>query len=127
MNFTISPRDSFYLLLISSIGVIFSGPLILGWIHSPIGPFWSFGEPWTSIGGYLDLFGGLFQIIMIYFMRKAGIFTEHANMDLIRKYYAYMAGICIIGLIADPLGGLLAIAAQLGFYTSIYNVYKSRK
>ena len=37
-----------------------------------------------------------------------------------------MVGISVIGAIADPLEGLLAIAAQIGLYTYIVDVHLYR-
>jgi hypothetical protein len=113
------------LLFVSSTGVLMSGPLILGWV-SVMDPFWDLGAPWKEIGGYLDILGGFLQFIWLSYMFKERYFTKDAEREKIQKSYITMALICVIGLIADPLGGLLALSAQLGFYTSLINIYWHR-
>ncbi|MHA1984587.1 MAG: hypothetical protein ACW967_09550 [Candidatus Hodarchaeales archaeon] len=113
------------LLFVSSIGVLISGPLILGWV-SVMDPFWDLGAPWKEIGGYLDIIGGFLQLIWLGYMLKEKYFIKDAERSDVRNAYKIMALICLIGLIADPLGGLLALSAQLGFYTSLINIYWHR-
>ena len=113
------------LLILSSFGVLFSGPLILGWINI-VEPFWTFGNPWKEIGGYLDMFGGTLQLVWLGYMFNKRMFTKGAEKSQVQKMYKIMALICVIGLIADPLGGLLALSAQLGLYTSLINIYWHR-
>jgi hypothetical protein len=113
------------LLFVSSTGVLMSGPLILGWV-AVMDPFWDLGAPWKEIGGYLDILGGFLQFIWLSYMFKERYFTKDAEREKIQKSYITMALICVIGLIADPLGGLLALSAQLGFYTSLINIYWHR-
>ncbi|MFC1754609.1 hypothetical protein ACFL96_14630 [Thermoproteota archaeon] len=117
---------SLFLLFVSAIGVTFSGPLILGWVSEPT-PFFDLGPTAAIFGGYLDIIGGLLEFIMIVYMISIGIFSGNANTDKSIKSFKIMAGICVIGLIADPLGGLFAIAAQIGLYTSLVNIYLLQK
>jgi len=117
---------SLFLLIISALGVTISGPLILGWISGTT-PFFDLGSTASLFGGYLDIVGGLLEFIMISYMIMTGIFSENIDINKARKSYKIMACICVIGLIADPLGGLLAIAAQIGLYTSLANIYFLRK
>lgn len=102
--------------------MLISGPMILGWFTA-IGPFWNFGSPWKEIGGYFDIFGGILQLVLVGYMLNKRMFTEEVERTQVQKAYKIMALLCVIGLIADPLGGLLAISAQIGFYTSIVNIY----
>lgn len=105
------------LLLLSAIGVTFSGSMILGWIE--VSKFFDLGPTATLVGGYLDIIGGTLQFVMLGIMVSKGVFSEGADKIQSQRLFKIMAGICLIGLIADPLGGLLAIAAQIGLYTSI--------
>ncbi|MHA2104539.1 MAG: hypothetical protein ACW981_14015 [Candidatus Hodarchaeales archaeon] len=113
------------LLFVSSIGVLLSGPLILGWV-SIMDPFWDLGAPWKELGGYLDIIGGLLQLIWLGYMFRGSYFAEDTDKIKVQNAYKIMGLICVIGLIADPLGGLLALSAQLGFYTSLINIYWHR-
>jgi hypothetical protein len=79
------------------------------------------------IGGYLDIIGGGLEFVMIGYMITKGVFSANADRARNRRLFTYMAGICVIGVIGDPLGGLLAIAAQIGLYTSIVNIYLHRE
>lgn len=105
------------LLFFSAFGVTFSGPMILGWIEGST--FFDLGLTATLLGGYLDIIGGTFQFIILGIMVSKGVFSEDADKIQSQRLFKIMAGTCLIGLIADPLGGLLAIAAQIGLYTSI--------
>lgn len=115
------------LLFLSALGVTFSGPVILGWIPRLVGPFWNFGSPWIEIGGFLDIIGGLLQFFWLFNMYRLGYFKGNADQQSVQNAYKIMAGLSVIGIIADPLGGLLAIAAQIELYTSLINIYLLRK
>ena len=56
-------------------------------------------------------------------MTVKGLFADGADKTKVRRSFKIMAGICLIEVVADPLGGLLAIAAQIGLYTSVVNIY----
>lgn len=114
------------LLAFSAVGVTFSGPLILGWVAGDT-QFFDLGPTATLVGGYLDIVGGLLEFVMLAYMTIAGHFSAKADIQKARNSFKIMAGICVIGVIADPLGGLLAIAAQIGLYTSLANVYLLRE
>ena len=112
---------SWILLAFSAFGVTFSGPMILGWIEGT--KFFDLGPTATLLGGYLDIIGGLLEFIMLIHMTLTGVFSANADKTNAKRSFKIMTSICLIGMIADPLGGLLAIAAQIGLYTSIVNIY----
>ncbi len=116
---------SLILLAFSAFGVTFSGPLILGWTGGST-QFFDLGPTATLLGGYLDIVGGVLEFVMLAYMARTGHFSANVNRLRARRSFKIMAGICVIGVIADPLGGLLAIAAQIGLYTSLANVYLYR-
>lgn len=116
---------SWILLAFSAFGVTFSGPMILGWVEGA--KFFDLGPTATLLGGYLDIIGGLLEFIMLAYMTATGVFSANANKTKIQRSFKIMAGICLIGVIADPLGGLLAIAAQIGLYVCMANIYIYRK
>jgi len=113
------------LLALSALGVTFSGPLILGWMSDGT-KFFDLGPTATLVGGYLDIVGGVLEGIFLVYMFRTGVFSSNVDKKKAQRAFKLMAGICIIGVIADPLGGLLAIAAQIGLYTSLANVYLIR-
>lgn len=114
------------LLIFSAIGVTISGPLIFDWFS--VGTkFFDLGSTAATIGGFLDIIGGGLEFAMIGYMFTQGVFSSNADRAKNRRLFMYMAGICVIGVIGDPLGGLLAIAAQIGLYTSIANIYLHRE
>ena len=113
------------LLGFSAFGVTFSGPLILGWLPGTNG-FFDLGPTAALLGGYLDIIGGVLEFLMLGYMMATRQFSANAERAKVHRSFKTMAWICVIGVIADPLGGLLAIAAQIGLYTSIVNVYQYR-
>ncbi len=115
---------SWVLLAFSAFGVTISGPMILEWMPST--KFFDLGPTAVLLGGYLDIIGGGLQFIMLGYMTFTGHFSSNIDKARARRSFKVMGGLCLIGIIADPLGGLLAIAAQIGLYTSLANVYLYR-
>ena len=117
---------TFILLAFSAFGVTFSGPLILR-IYSATDKFWDLGPVANFIGGGLDIIGGLAQFIILVNMTRSRYFSANANKERARKTFRVMAMVGIIGVIGDLLGGLLGIAAQIGIYVSLINLYSLRQ
>lgn len=117
---------TFILLAFSAFGVTFSGPLILR-IYSATDKFWDLGPIANFIGGGLDIIGGFAQFIILVNMTRSRYFSANANKERARKTFRVMAMVGIIGVIGDLLGGLLGIAAQIGIYVSLINLYSLRQ
>ena len=117
---------TFILLVFSAFGVTFSGPLILR-IYSASDKFWDLGPIANFFGGGLDIIGGFAQFIILVNMTRNHYFSANANRERARQAFRVMAIVGIIGMIGDLLGGLLGIAAQIGIYVSLINLYSLRQ
>lgn len=113
------------LLAFSAFGVTFSGPVILRTAADE--KSWDFGPMANFIGAGLDIMAGFGQFLILINMTRNRYFTVNAESDGASRAFRFMAFVCIIGIVGDIIGGLFAIAAQIGLYASLLNLRSMKK
>lgn len=105
---------SWILVLVSGFMMFYSGLFFLGVFPIPGPRFWDGGETALLMAGLFDVAGGTGALVVIS-LRRA------------RSPLNIVAILCLTGIIGDLVGGLYAIGAQIGLYTSMVNWLLARR
>jgi hypothetical protein len=110
---------------ISAFGVFYSGLMFLEIVPLPPMRFWEGGPTALVIAAVLDLAGGLLGFAagipaLIQIWKKAP-----DPVRLRRMLWLFVLA-SLIGVAGDLIGGLYAIAAQIGLYASLVVLYVTR-
>ena len=110
---------------ISAFGVFYSGLMFLEIAPLPPMRFWDGGPTALMIAAILDLAGGLLGFATgIPALIQA--WKKEPNMVRLRRYLWLFVLASLIGIAGDLIGGLYAIAAQIGLYSSLVALYITR-
>ena len=110
---------------ISAFGVFYSGLMFLEIAPLPPMRFWDGGTTALMIAAILDLVGGLLGF-------PAGIpaliqaWKKEPDLVRLRRYLWLFIVASLIGIAGDLIGGLYAIAAQIGLYSSLVVLFLTR-
>lgn len=107
--------------------MFYSGLFFLGVFPIPPMRFWDGGLTATLTAGVLDIIGGLGMFVLVGLSLVRGYFGAKADPATLRRYLNFMALASILGLVGDLIGGLYAISAQIGLYTTIIDWMTLRK
>lgn len=110
---------------ISAFGVFYSGLMFLEIAPLPPMRFWDGGPTALMVAAILDLAGGLLGFAagvpaLIQVWKKE---PERARM---RRCLQVFVMASLLGVAGDLIGGLYAIAAQIGLYSSLVVLYLTR-
>ena len=110
---------------ISAFGVFYSGLMFLEVAPLPPMRFWDGGPTVLVVAAILDLAGGLLGFATgIPALIQA--WKQKPDMARLRRYLWLFALASLIGIAGDLIGGLYAIAAQIGLYSSLVALYITR-
>jgi len=122
---TIAIRILSILFPVSAFGVFYSGLMFLEIAPLPPMRFWDGGPTALIIAAILDLAGGSlgFATGMPALIQ---VWKKEPNQARMRRYLWLFVMASLMGVVGDLIGGLYAIAAQIGLYSSLVVLYLTR-
>lgn len=110
---------------ISAFGVFYSGLMFLEIAPLPPMRFSDGGPTALVIAAILDLAGGLLGCATG-IPALIQVWKEEPNRARLRRYLWLFVMASLMGVAGDLIGGLYAIAAQIGLYSSLVVLYLTR-
>lgn len=115
------------LLLLSAFMVTYSGLFFIGVFPIPAIRFMDLGPTGLLAAGLLDILGGLMLFTTTFIMIGSGLLSVKTDFKKFRRYFLLCILGASLGVAGDLVGGLYAIGAQTGLYTSVAGVYLSKR
>lgn len=110
---------------VSAFGVFYSGLMFLEIAALPPMRFWDGGPTSLMVAAILDLAGGLLGFATgVPALVQA--WKKEPDLVRLRRYLRLFVVASLIGIAGDLIGGLYAIAAQIGLYSSLVALYVTR-
>jgi len=119
-------KVAWILLLLSAFMVTYSGLFFIGVFPVPAARFIDLGPGGLLAAGILDLIGGITLFAATFTMILLGFISSKTDFKKFRPYLQVVAVGAVLGVVGDLVGGLYAIGAQIGLYTSIAGLYLAR-
>lgn len=110
---------------ISAFGVFYSGLMFLEIVPLPPMRFWDGGPTALMIAAILDLAGGLLGFATG-IPALVQVWKKEPNRARMRRYLWLFVMASLMGVAGDLIGGLYAIAAQIGLYSCLVVLYLTR-